>query len=249
MVMSASNRYLIVSDTHENSRAFWRIIKEAEPYDAVFCAGDIEDHADMDVPFYFVAGNHCIDRAQDLLKSIDAGLVRLRNFIRVLPGKVYTHRGMRIAGLPGNYAPTDYDRPRRLLVHQRHFTRSEFESVLRLKGIDVLITHESPKGVADFDWRTGTRHLGVQPIRDLLDAVRPRFMICGHIHNQQIAEYQGTIVINGGYGVDGEYAVLNLSTGAVEFYKKFELVKSVDVRALAPKRSQTTEKLRAGKNK
>ncbi|PKL76957.1 MAG: metallophosphoesterase [Candidatus Melainabacteria bacterium HGW-Melainabacteria-1] len=48
-------------------------------------------------------------------------------------------------------------------------------------GIDILITHTPPHGICDQIWIG--RHVGCEALRDeLISRIRPRLLICGHIH-------------------------------------------------------------------
>ena len=221
-------RILVFSDTHENTKVHKKIIEIGEKTcDFIICAGDIEVYKDVSVPFFFVSGNHDRDKFNDLLLAIDKGILELKNFINIQPGRVYTQNGIRIAGLPGNYSSVDFNMKRHELRHQRHFTKDEVDSCLKLRNIDIFVAHESAYGVADLDWKTKSKHFGVKPVRQILDTVQPRFMVCGHIHSQQVEKYNNTIVLTPGYGVNGEYTILNTTTRTIGLYHKLELRKVV----------------------
>ncbi len=62
--------------------------------------------------------------------------------------------------------------------------------------IDLLISHAPPKGILDEGGRWYPRKMPT--LRPLMEAVRPRYYICGHMHKdtgQQVAP-NGTTVIN-----------------------------------------------------
>jgi Icc-related predicted phosphoesterase len=60
---------------------------------------------------------------------------------------------------------------------------------------DVVVTHDPPYGILD-TVPTG-RHIGSPHVRDLLDRLRPRLLLCGHAHESPGTERVGdTLVIN-----------------------------------------------------
>jgi Icc-related predicted phosphoesterase len=62
----------------------------------------------------------------------------------------------------------------------------------------VLVTHSPPKGAVDRD--SGGRSLGSTAVRDAIPRVRPRLVVCGHIHGSAGQEelLGSTLVINAG---------------------------------------------------
>lgn len=223
-------KILIFSDTHECNNSFEKIVKVGvKTCDFIICAGDIETFTNMDIPFFLVSGNHDKDKFGELLLLIDKGYLKLKNFINVLPGRVYFQSGLRIAGLPGNYSPKDYMKNREDLTHQRHFTKKEVEACMALGKVDIFIAHEAAYGVGDLDWKTNSRHFGVMPVKDILDTIQPKLLVTAHIHNQQMAIYKNTLVINPGYGVKGEFAILDTKLKEIFFFKELQLAKEIEI--------------------
>ena len=62
----------------------------------------------------------------------------------------------------------------------------------------VLISHSPPPGVVDVDG--SGRHLGSRAIQEAIVRVRPRLVVCGHIHASagQQAMLGATPVVNAG---------------------------------------------------
>jgi Icc-related predicted phosphoesterase len=63
-------------------------------------------------------------------------------------------------------------------------------------GIDILVSHQPPYGFGD---RFPDRHdhVGSEALRDAIDRVRPRLVICGHIHGGRGRyEYDGIPIYN-----------------------------------------------------
>lgn len=215
-------RILCIGDTHQDTEAFNRIVQANPDCEIILCTGDIENYADMPKPFYFIAGNHDVDVFSNLLAAMDKGLLKLENFTNIHAGEVHAYKGLRIAGLPGNFSRKDYEQKKGEVRCPRHFTRADVENCLKLKGITLFLAHEAPLGVADIGRFSGG-HFGTEPVRMILDVVQPTFLVCGHIHNQQVERHGKSNAVNVGYGWGGDYAVLDLSEKRVELYRDFQL--------------------------
>ncbi len=70
-------------------------------------------------------------------------------------------------------------------------------------GVEILVTHGCPLGVAD---RTPAGGRGGQRcFRHALEEVRPRVFLCGHLHRRQREDLpDGRLALNTGYGAQGE---------------------------------------------
>ena len=164
--------------------------------DLVLAAGDLPwDYLEflasvVDRPVVFVPGNH--DPA-----VVDARPHRSGQFLRAgLPcepprpagcrsadGTVLDVAGLRIAGLggcvryrpgPNQYSQREYHRrAARLLRRVGRLQR-------RSPGpVDVLLTHAPPRGLGDEEDRP---HVGVEALHGVLERLRPRWHLHGHIH-------------------------------------------------------------------
>lgn len=63
--------------------------------------------------------------------------------------------------------------------------------------VDILLTHTPPKGIGDFMGR-GEHHYGCDALASKIEEVKPKLVVCGHIH-PGYGEYQqnyGTLVVN-----------------------------------------------------
>jgi uncharacterized protein len=103
--------------------------------------------------------------------------------------------GLRVAGLGGTLAPTWYETPAADLPHpkkatakateladkRRHFVREEVEACKALRGVDILMTHESAKPFRAFPGGKGP-DAGKAQINEVLAAMRPRLHLFGHHH-------------------------------------------------------------------
>ena len=73
------------------------------------------------------------------------------------------------------------------------------------KDIDVLITHQPPYGILDFD--DGINY-GSEELLDSLVRVNPRLHLFGHIHKQHGTTTNGIITFSNGAVMDSDYSNL-----------------------------------------
>ena len=168
-----------------------RRIQELSP-DVIVSCGDLPfDYVDYvasaanAVPLY-VPGNH--DRALRGQPLATSALVSGPNVgVPVggvnLDGQIVEEDGVVFAGLGGSmwYRPgpnqyTEAQMSRRAWgIRARYWLRE----LLRMPRVDVLVTHSPPKGMGDLD---DVAHRGFDCFIDLVEKLRPRFMLHGHIH-------------------------------------------------------------------
>lgn len=83
------------------------------------------------------------------------------------------------------------------------------------EGIDILISHQPPYGYSDrcFDVGSGTvQHLGSRELMKAIERVRPKLVICGHIHDGYgRTDYDGIPIYNVSI-VDEQYRVAHPPT-------------------------------------
>jgi hypothetical protein len=184
------------------------------------------------VPVLTVAGNHD-DRAL---------LARLRNRdgspVLLAPGKARQVLDLTVAGVSGIWAKTrlgarlnaQWERARArdpALILEAwlggrelppYVTDAEVAAQtapLAAAGVDVLITHGCPVGLAD---RTPARFPGGQRcFRLALETVRPRLYLCGHHHRLQRVDLPGgAAVLNTGHGAAREGWLIDWRAGEWE---------------------------------
>jgi hypothetical protein len=198
---------LVVSDIHYNHRFITWFKAECTNYDLVLLGGDIvmwadrefftsfyESLANSKCPIYYVRGNQ---DPPDTMVNQDS--------VICVEGRVVTHQGLRIAGLGGSN-PTPFNTPYEL---------SDEEAEERLKAltspIDILISHTPPYGTR-CDRPANREHAGSLPVRRFVERVRPRLVVCGHIHESRAIDYVGpTLILNPGAAVNNNYAVVELA--------------------------------------
>ncbi len=141
------------------------------------------------------AGDYCnmregLDEAMAMLSGIEASLVlvpgnaesafELREAapegVITLHGQGMTFDGLRLFGLGSAVPPPPFG--------DWSCNLSETEAAERLSRCDrcdILISHSPPKGTAD---RTSQgQSVGSKAVRDAVERLRPRLVLCGHIHD------------------------------------------------------------------
>ncbi|WP_254545366.1 metallophosphoesterase family protein [Halomarina pelagica] len=184
---------LVLGDVHASDPDRWGALLaayRAADEAVALQVGDLERY-DLPRPTWFVAGNN---EDLDVIDALRAGETPpgVRN-ARLLAGTAAEVCGLRVAGLSGNYAPTKYDLPRSELVEdrRRHFTREDVERVAALEDVDVLLTHEAPRGLLSYGYDPGCEH-----VDRLLEATAPDLCLVGHHHRHREAEIRGARVVS-----------------------------------------------------
>ncbi|WP_127584184.1 metallophosphoesterase family protein [Paenibacillus koleovorans] len=204
-------KLLIVSD--EESKYIWDYFDKERFKDVelIISCGDLKQAylsflvSMLDVPLYYVHGNH----DTDYKKHPPEGCVSLED-------RILTYKGVRIAGLGGSirYAPGEFQ-----------FTERQMRwRMVKLKpnlwwnrGLDILVTHAP---VLDLGDGRDPVHKGFGCFRTFMDAYSPRYLFHGHQHlnygrNERIHTYKDTTIING----FGYYIVDFPSRGKIEVFK------------------------------
>jgi uncharacterized protein len=118
-------------------------------------------------PVYYVRGNH--DIRYDTKPPLGA---------MDLHGRVVDHQGIRILGLEGsrwyNGGPNQYTDSQMKAMIRKLWPRLWFR-----KPVDIIFTHAPPRGVND---REDLCHRGFRCFGRLIEQLRPRYFIHGHIH-------------------------------------------------------------------
>ncbi|HEX2170892.1 MAG TPA: metallophosphoesterase family protein [Dehalococcoidia bacterium] len=190
---------------------FRRLVAEVE-CDLALQVGDMCLYRPLDRPVYMIYGNNDSPRS---LADIEAGRRDVPNLHNLKTGEVLTVQAgeerIRLAGLNGGFDPSDYAgqsdpfMPPDLIAN---FSRADVEKCLGLRDIDIMLVHGTPSGLG---FGREPDH-AVPALREVMDAVRPRYLFCGHAHFYREVEHEGTRVVSLAT-VDTEYYTLDTQTG------------------------------------
>lgn len=190
-------KVLLFSDLHADLDAARRLVDQARTADVIIGAGDfatVRRHLQVGVdvlkaidrPVIMVAGNN---------ETTDELRAACRNWpsAHVLHGSGVEIDGVAFYGIGGGvpvtpFGPWSYD-----------FTEEQAAALLADCPIGcVLVSHSPPKGAVDRD--SSGRSLGSAAVRDAILKVRPRLVVCGHIHASagQSAVLGSSLIINAG---------------------------------------------------
>ncbi|MFB6124576.1 MAG: metallophosphoesterase [Halanaeroarchaeum sp.] len=185
---------LVLGDAHANKadrrRALFAAYRTSGA-DIALQAGDLF-YYDLPVETYFVAGNN---EDFDVIDALRHGRVRsegVRN-AHLVASEAFDLEGIRVAGLSGNYAPTQFEKPRTELYEdrRRHFVQADVERALALEDVDVFLAHEAPHGTpVSEDYDVGCRH-----IDEILETLEPTLAILGHHHQHTESTFGDTRVV------------------------------------------------------
>ncbi|HEU5316221.1 MAG TPA: metallophosphoesterase [Chloroflexota bacterium] len=149
---------------------------------------------DLPLPLVWVHGNHERWDALGLWEDEAGTVTRARprrglegerghRFLRHLlfPGSRFVVPGTRIdaVGIPGNYAPTWYDREKPFPGDRvRHFNAEDVNAMDAFERPSILLMHESFRGQAP--GRIGM--MGIPVLAGVVRRTRPRVCLTGHHH-------------------------------------------------------------------
>ncbi len=186
-------KILAFSDLHHSASRAEILVEAAQEADLVIGAGDFcnarrglpEAMALLDgitAPMVLVPGNAESDT--ELKKAARKG-------VHVLHGEYLEIDDLRLFGVGYGVPPTPFG------AWSCDMSEAEAESLLnRCKGVDILITHSPPKGVADVTSQGIS--VGSTAIRAAIETLQPQLALCGHIHDSwgQTGQIGATQVVN-----------------------------------------------------
>jgi Icc-related predicted phosphoesterase len=190
-------KLLLCSDLHCDTAAAARLVKLASTVNVFVAAGDfanvrrglsktIDVLRDITCPAVLVAGN--AETTEELTAAC-----RGWQSAHVLHGTGVTMDGVPFFGLGGAVPVTPFG--------SWSYDLTEADAARLLADCPpggVLVSHSPPKGAVDRD--SGGRSLGSTAVRDVIQRVRPRLVVCGHIHGSAGKEEMlgSTAVVNAG---------------------------------------------------
>ena len=190
-------KLLLFSDLHRDTAAATRMVELSRSADVVIGAGDFANartgvSACIDIlnairiPAVLVPGNNesCDELVAACAKWPSA---------RVLHGTGTEIERVPFFGIGGGIPITPFG------SWSYDFSEIEAERLLRDCPVGaVLVSHSPPKGAVDV---TGSgQSLGSTAVRDAVTRLKPRLVVCGHIHASagKRAQIANTVIINAG---------------------------------------------------
>lgn len=186
---------LVLGDAHaatpDRRQSLFAAYRAADA-DVALQTGDLM-YYDLPVPTYFIGGNN---EDFDVVEALRHGRLQSSDVSNavLLHSTVETVEGLRVAGLSGNYAPTQFEKARDQLYddRRRHFVREDVERAKRLDDVDVFLAHEAPHGLPV----TEEYDVGCEHIDDVLAALEPDLCLVGHHHEHAESEFGPTRVVS-----------------------------------------------------
>jgi predicted phosphodiesterase len=185
-----------LADVHGNFEAMMRAMARHADVPLWLCVGDLASrtgtYPEPPAPLYWIKGNN---EDFDRIAEWQAGGTPAKNLHYIPNGTACDVGPLRVAGLGGTFAPKWFDTPVALLPHtnsddkRRHFVREEVDACVRLRDVDILMTHEAAR---PFIITQGYRRDAGKPaINAVLAAIKPRLHLCGHHHRFAETEREG----------------------------------------------------------
>jgi len=190
-------KYLLFSDIHCSERACASIVQRSADFDFAIGAGDfglhrngvsatIEALSGIEIPTIVVPGNH--ESHAELAEACSG----MDNF-HVLHGSGVRLGAIRFFGIGGGIPVTPFG--------PWSFDLSDDDAAALLVPPPdefVFITHSPPLGC--LDTLVNQYHAGSGAVRAFIERSRPRYVVCGHIHENagRQGEVDGIPVINAG---------------------------------------------------
>lgn len=190
-----TDQVLVLGDAHasdpDNEQALLAAYGVTDA-DVALQVGDLERY-DLPVPTWFVAGNneyHDVIDAMRANETLGGGTASNAHLLASTAAEV---AGLRVGGLSGTFAPTQFENARSELSgdRRRHFVREDVESAKNLGEVDVLLAHEAPHGLLSYGYDPGCEH-----VDELLVALDPDLCLVGHHHRHAEIERNGVQVIS-----------------------------------------------------
>jgi len=185
-------RILHISDVHgleEALRYALTELAERERVDLVVFSGDLEVYGEgslqSDKPLLAVSGNMDDHSIETMLNRLGVNV----------GGRCVETAGIKVCGISGLYPSRDAVSLLAALGNQR---------------VDVLVSHYPPRGT-DVDRAYTGAHIGKSLVNEVIEAIRPKVCLCGHVHEARgVCRLGSTLVVNPGPLSMGYYAVVEL---------------------------------------
>jgi len=199
-------RILALADAHGQPEAVRRVVEASGCLDLVMASGDwrldLEALSDellssgliREDSMFFVPGN----ADSPMLSRLErAG--KTRN----LHGRIVEFKALRLAGFGGSsrspfLTPFEWDED------------ECWEQISGLSNVDVFLSHAPPYDTR-CDMTMGGLHVGSESIRKYVEVMKPRCLVCDHVHESSCIDKVGrSLVVNPGPCFRGKAAVLDV---------------------------------------
>lgn len=198
-------KILAVSDRVMGQLYSTNVAKSFPEVDLLIGCGDLPFYylefliSALDIPLFYVRGNHDTSPQYTIdgrtLTSVQGGID--------LHGKVIEHNGLLMAGLEGSMryrpnVPLMYSETEMRWQVARMLPNLLWRRLRKRRGLDVLVTHSPPFGIHD---RPDRAHTGFRVFRQFIEALKPRYLLHGHVHVYRqdvprVTRVEQTTVIN-----------------------------------------------------
>jgi Calcineurin-like phosphoesterase superfamily domain len=203
--------------TQQPTIAYFQDVVAALECDVMLQVGDMCHYRSLARPVYWIYGNNDWPPA---IADIEAGRRDVRNLRHIKTGQALRlsvgDETLCIAGLNGAYDPLYsevFEAGSSDPAATSFFTRADVDAMLAMHGqpVDILLTHGCPAGLG---FGREPDH-AVPALRQILDALRPAYMFCGHAHLFRYVRHGPTHVYALAQLLD-EYYVLDTGTRQLE---------------------------------
>jgi hypothetical protein len=160
----------------------------------------------LNKPFYFVFGNHNLQRLQEYRWKSATGLAPPRPAPSLsecyLSGRVRREKGLLIAGLGGSHwyngGPNQYKDTQMFFRALGLLPALLINRIRWGRWLDLLVTHAPPFGIGD---QSDPCHRGFKTFLWLMRVFKPACLVHGHIHlyseqAERRRRYHDTLVVN-----------------------------------------------------
>ncbi|MFC1769265.1 metallophosphoesterase [Nanoarchaeota archaeon] len=186
----------VFSDLHSSFKSLKSVEKLGKKSDIIVCAGDISmfESRLRDIlsrlnrikkPVYIIPGNH--EREGNLRK-----LCKNYRYIRYLHGRVFIIDELVLIGFNTSgfsFIDEDFEK---FMKHQK-------KRLKKFKDKKIVLVSHSPPNKTKLD-KIGKEHVGNKSVRRFINEYKPKFVICGHIHENagKKDKIRKTVIINPG---------------------------------------------------
>jgi hypothetical protein len=175
-------KLVALGDIHSDWQSVQKILDHEFPEGngTSLSVGDLETYPPLlnGHQLHFIYGNH---ENFPLVAQMHAGRVPSnKNYHPIFAGDLLRLGDLNISGLPGNYSPKFFEKPRK--APPKHFLPEHFDKAKALPfPLDIFLIHEAPK---DVGFRKGGKDLGNPLLTGLIEYLNPRLVFFGHHHRR-----------------------------------------------------------------